>query len=339
MLSQINQRRWATFKSHKKSYYSLWLFLLFFSISLFSEFIANDQPLVVKTDNGWFFPVLFEYSEQQLGGEFDFAADYHDPYLQEIIQSQGFMLWPLIKYHYSTINLDTPIAVPSYPTDENWLGTDDKGRDIVAIILYGFRISILFGFAVTIFSALIGISLGALQGYYAGWFDLLFQRFMEIWGSMPTLFMLIILVTIITPNIWWLMLFSLLFGWMGFVGVVRAEFLRCRNFAYVQAAKAMGMSDRRIMFKHILPNAMSATMASMPFVLSGSITILTSLDFLGFGLPSGSPSLGDLMAQGKANLQAPWIAFSGFGVLTLLLTLLVFIGEGVRDAFDPRNRL
>ena len=339
-LSVINQKRWQTFKHKKISVISLWLFCGFFVLTLFAELIANDQPLFISTDNGMFYPMFKEYSEKELGGEFEFPADYTDSYLLDIIQeNNGIMIWPLVRFHYSTINKNTPTEVPSHPTTDNWLGTDDKGRDVFAVILYGFRLSVLFGFSVTIISALIGITLGALQGYYGGWFDLIFQRFMEIWSSMPQLFMLIILVSIITPSFGWLMLITLLFGWMGFVGVVRAEFFRSRNFTYVLAAKAMGMKDSRIIFKHILPNAMAATMASMPFALAGSITILTSLDFLGFGLPVGSASLGELLSQAKANLHAPWIAFSSFGSLGLMSILLVFIGEGVRDAFDPRNKL
>ncbi|MCJ8313293.1 MAG: ABC transporter permease [Saccharospirillaceae bacterium] len=339
-ISRINIKRWNTFKQKKMSYYSLIMFLVFFGMTLFAELIANDQPLFISTDNAVYFPIFKEYSELELGGEFEFPADYTDPYLINIIkENNGFIIWPLVQFHYSSINKNTPTEVPSYPTKENWLGTDDKGRDVFAVILYGFRLSVLFGFSVTIISALIGVSLGALQGYYGGWFDLIFQRFMEIWSSMPQLFMLIILVSIITPTFFWLMLITLLFGWMGFVGVVRAEFLRNRNLTYVLAAKAMGMKDSRIIFKHILPNAMAATMAMMPFVLAGSITILTSLDFLGFGLPVGSASLGELLSQAKANLHAPWIAFASFGSLGLMSILLVFIGEGVRDAFDPRNKI
>ncbi|OUS38955.1 ABC transporter permease, partial ['Osedax' symbiont bacterium Rs2_46_30_T18] len=265
-------------------------------------------------------------------------ADYTDPYLQELIDAQqGWMLWPLIRYSFDTIIYDLPSPAPSPPTSDNWLGTDDKARDVVAGILYGFRVSVLFGFAVTIISAIIGVAAGAVQGFYGGRIDLVFQRLIEIWGSMPSLFVLIIMMSIITPNIWWLLVFVLLFSWIGFVGVVRAEFLRGRNFEYVQAARALGMSDSRLMYKHILPNAMVATMTFMPFTLSGSVTILTSLDFLGFGLPPGSASLGELLAQGKANLQAPWLGLSSFLVLGVMLSLLVFIGEAVRDAFDPRS--
>ncbi len=338
-LSQINQQRWQKFKHNRKSYWSLWLFGFLFSICLFAEIVANDKPVLIQFNDEFYFPLMIEYSETDFGGEFDLAADYRDPYMAEIIEADGWMIWPIIPYSYSTINYDLPTPAPSAPTAENWLGTDDKGRDVLALVIYGFRLSVLFGFAVTIISAVIGVTLGAVQGFYGGWVDLGLQRFMEVWGGLPQLFMLIILVNFITPNVAWLVLITTLFGWMGFVGVVRAEFLRSRNFEYVIAAKAMGMSDSRLMFKHILPNAMVATMATMPFVLSGSVTILTSLDFLGFGLPPGSPSLGELLAQGKSNIQAPWLGLTAFVSLGVILMLLVFIGEGVRDAFDPRSSL
>ncbi|WP_017446114.1 ABC transporter permease [Gayadomonas joobiniege] len=338
MASAINQKRWAQFKANNRAWYSLWIFLFLFTVCLFAEFIANDKPIFIEYNGQWYSPVFKTYSEQDFGGEFDLEADYRDPYIQSLINDAGGkIIWPLIPYHYSTINYNLPTPAPSAPSSENWLGTDDKGQDVLARVIYGFRLSILFGFAVTLASAIIGIALGAVQGFYGGWVDLALQRFMEIWGGLPQLFMLIILVNFIVPNLAWLVLITLLFGWMGFVGVVRAEFLRCRNFEYVQAAKAMGMSDTRLMKKHILPNAMSATLAMLPFSLSGSVTILTSLDFLGFGLPPGEPSLGELLAQGKANIQAPWLGFTAFGSLGGILMLLVFIGEGIRDAFDPRN--
>ena len=336
-MSEISKKRWHRFKANRRSYYSLWTFCLLFTLCLFSEFIANDKPLIVMHDGKAHFPILKTYLETDFGGEFDLEADYRDEYIEELINEKGYMIWPLIRFSYSTINLDLPSPAPSPPTKENWLGTDDKGHDVLARLLYGFRLSVLFGFAVTIISAVIGIFLGAIQGYYGGWVDLTLQRVIEVWSGMPMLFMLIILVSVITPNIAWLILITVLFGWMSFVGAVRAEFFRCRNFEYVMAAKAMGMSDRRLMFSHILPNAMVATMTALPFALSGSVTILTSLDFLGFGLPPGSPSLGELLAQGKANIQAPWLGFSAFGTLGVVLMLLVFIGEGVRDAFDPRS--
>ena len=336
-VSEITKQRWYRFKSNRRGYFSLWIFSVLFTLCLFSELIANDKPLFILYDSKPHFPFLATYLETEFGGEFELEADYRDEFVIELIEEKGFIIWPLIPFSYSTINYDLPTPAPSPPTGENWLGTDDKGRDVLALLLYGFRLSVLFGFAVTIASAFIGISLGAVQGFYGGWVDLIFQRFMEIWSGMPQLFMLIILVSFITPNVWWLIFITMLFGWMSFVGVVRAEFFRCRNFEYVLAAKAMGMSDSRLMFTHILPNAMVATMATMPFALSGSVMILTSLDFLGFGLPAGSPSLGELLAQGKANLHAPWLGFSAFGALCLVSILLVFIGEGVRDAFDPRK--
>lgn len=337
-LSSKNQRRWLTFKSHRLGYASFILFSILFSVTLFSDFIANDRPLLVSYQNEWFFPVFKDYAETRFGGEFETTADYHDSYVQELINAEGWMVWPPIPYRYDTIIHDLPAAAPTPPSLQNWLGTDDQGRDVMARVLYGFRISVLFGFSLTIISAVVGVAAGAVQGYYGGWLDLLFQRFIEIWSSMPTLFMLIILASLIQPTFWILLGFTLLFAWMGYVGAVRAEFLRGRNFEYVQAAKAMGMSDRRIMFKHILPNALVATLTFMPFTLSGSVVTLTSLDFLGFGLPPGSPSLGELLAQGKANLQAPWLGITAFVVLALLMGLLVYIGEAVRDAFDPRSR-
>ncbi|MGB1239263.1 MAG: ABC transporter permease [Pseudomonadales bacterium] len=333
----INQKRWLKFKANRRGYFSLWLFSIFLLISLCSEFVANDRPLLVSYAGKLHSPVFFDYTELDFGGDLELAVDYRDPYIQELIEEQGWLLWPLIRYSYNTINYDLNEPAPSPPSEENWLGTDDKARDVVARILYGFRVSVLFGFAVTLFSAIIGVAAGAVQGFYGGKVDLIFQRVIEVWSSMPTLFILIIMLSIVKPTLWWLLAFVMLFAWMGFVGVVRAEFLRGRNFEYVQAARAMGMSDSRLMFKHILPNAMVATLTFMPFTLSGSVTILTSLDFLGFGLPPGSASLGELLAQGKANLQAPWLGLSSFLVLGFMLSLLVFIGEAVRDAFDPRG--
>ena len=336
-LNQKNQRRWQKFKSHRLGVVSLILFSILFVVCLFADFVANDKPLLVKYDNSFFFPVMESYSETEFGGEFETEADYRDPYVKELIEANGWLIWPPIPYSFKTIIYDLPSPAPSPPTSDNWLGTDDQGRDVLARVIYGFRISVLFGFSLTIISAVIGVMAGAIQGYYGGWVDLLFQRCIEIWSSMPTLFMLIILASIIQPTFWILLGFTLLFAWVSYVGAVRAEFLRGRNFEYVLAARAMGMSDRRLMFKHILPNAMVATMTFMPFTLSGSVVTLTSLDFLGFGLPPGSPSLGELLAQGKANLQAPWLGITAFVVLALLMGLLIFIGEAVRDAFDPRS--
>jgi len=336
-MTPLNKNRLRQFGKNKRAVYSLWFFLFIFVASLFSEFIANDKPLLIRFNNQFYSPVFVAYSETEFGGDFDTEADYRDPFVKELINADGWIMWPLIPFNYSTINYDIPTPAPSPPDGTNWLGTDDNGRDVVARILYGFRISCLFGFTLTIISAFIGVAAGAVQGFYGGVLDLFFQRFIEVWGSMPTLFILIILASVVQPSFWMLMGFLLLFSWMGFVGVVRAEFLRTRNFEYVLAARALGMSDRRIMVRHVLPNAMIATMTLMPFVLSGSVTTLTSLDFLGFGLPPGSPSLGELLAQGKANIQAPWLGLSAFFVIGILMALLVFIGEGVRDAFDPRH--
>ncbi|MEL0606941.1 MULTISPECIES: ABC transporter permease [Vibrio] len=334
----LAEARWLRFKANKRGFISLWIFTILFGLSLFAEIIANDKPLLVSYDNQWFVPVINEYSETEFGGEFETEADYKDPYVIELIEDNGYIVWPIIPFSYDTINFDISGAVPSEPDSVNWLGTDDKGRDVLARIIYGFRISVLFGFILTIVSSVVGVVVGATQGYYGGWIDLLGQRFIEVWSGMPTLFLLIILSSFIEPNFWWLLGIMVLFSWMSLVGIVRAEFLRCRNFDYVRAAQAMGVDDKRIMLRHMLPNAMVASLTMMPFILSGSVTTLTSLDFLGFGLPAGSPSLGELLAQGKANLQAPWLGISAFVVLSLMLTLLVFVGEAVRDAFDPHQQ-
>ncbi|KJY92961.1 ABC transporter permease [Vibrio neptunius] len=334
----LNEARWLRFRANKRGYWSLWIFMTLFLTSLFAELIANDKPLLVKYQGGWYYPVITQYAETEFGGEFETEADYTDPYVVELIEEEGHIIWPLIRFSYDTINFNISSSVPSAPDSVNLLGTDDKGRDVLARIIYGFRISVLFGFVLTIISSVIGVIVGATQGYYGGWLDLLGQRFIEVWSGMPTLFLLIILSSFVEPNFWWLLGIMVLFSWMSLVGVVRAEFLRCRNFDYVRAAQAMGVSDRRIMRRHMLPNAMVASLTMMPFILSGSVTTLTSLDFLGFGLPAGSPSLGELLAQGKANLQAPWLGFSAFFVLSLMLTLLVFVGEAVRDAFDPHHQ-
>lgn len=334
-INPLTQARWQRFKSHRRGFYSLWIFSLLFIVSLFAEIIANDKPLLVSYDHQWFFPVVTQYAETRFGGEFETEADYTDPYVVGLIEQKGYLIWAPIRFSYDTINLNVVGSVPSAPDSVNWLGTDDKGRDVLARIIYGFRVSVLFGFALTIISSVIGVLVGATQGYYGGWLDLFGQRFIEVWSGMPTLFLLIILSSFVEPNFWWLLGIMVLFSWMSLVGVVRAEFLRCRNFDYIRAAQAMGVKDTRIIFRHMLPNAMVASLTMMPFILSGSVTTLTSLDFLGFGLPVGSPSLGELLAQGKANLQAPWLGISAFVVLSLMLTLLVFIGEAVRDAFDP----
>ncbi len=336
--SPINARRWANFKANKRGFWSLWIFLVLFVISLFAEFIANDKPFLVAYDGGYYMPIFNTYPETTFGGEFATEADYRDPYVQELIQKKGgWTVWPPIRYSYRTINLNLPVPAPAPPSAENLLGTDDQGRDVLARVIYGFRLSVLFGLTLTILSSVIGVAAGAVQGYFGGWTDLLFQRFIEIWTSVPTLYLLIIISAVIEPSFWILLGIMLAFSWVSLVGVVRAEFLRGRNFEYVTAARALGLSNVRIMFKHLLPNAMVATLTFMPFILNGSITTLTSLDFLGFGLPPGSPSLGELLAQGKANLQAPWLGLTAFFVIAIMLSLLIFIGEAVRDAFDPRK--
>jgi len=335
-LQTIREKRIAVFKNNTRGYYSAWIFLFLFIFTLLSEFIANDKPLLVSYNNEFYAPIFKAYSETTFGGEFESEADYKDDYVQELINDQGYIIWPIIRYSYHTIKTDSDIAFPSPPSNENLLGTDDQGRDVFARLMYGFRISVLFGLTLTFFSSIIGVLVGAIQGYYGGKIDLLGQRFIEIWGGLPTLFLLLILVNYVEPTFWWLLGLLLLFSWTSLVGVVRAEFLRARNFEYVKAAKALGQSDRNIIIKHILPNALISTVTFMPFILTGSITTLTSLDFLGFGLPAGSPSLGELLAQGKANLHAPWLGISAFVVLSTLLTLLIFVGEAVRDALDPR---
>jgi microcin C transport system permease protein len=336
-LNPINQRRLANFKANRRGYISLHVFLVLFGLSLVAEFIANDKPFLILYDGGVYLPFLKAYPETTFGGDFPTEADYTDPFVAELIQERGWMLWPPIPYSYDTVILDLPGPAPSPPTRRNLLGTDDQARDVLARVIYGFRISVLFGLALTILSSVIGVIAGAVQGYYGGWVDLLFQRFIEIWTSMPTLYLLIILASVVTPNFWWLLGLLLLFSWTALVGVVRAEFLRARNFDFVRAARALGVGNMTIMLRHILPNAMVATLTFMPFILIGGITSLTGLDFLGFGLPPGSPSLGELLAQGKNNLQAPWLGISGFAVMAVMLSLLVFIGEAVRDAFDPRK--
>ena len=310
-----------------------------FAVTLPAEFIANDKPLLVRYDGAYFFPIIEPYPETTFGGDLPTETDYRDPFVKELIEDKGWMVWPPIRYSYATINYDLPVPAPAPPTAENWLGTDDQGRDVVARLIYGFRISVLFGLILTLFSSIVGVAAGAVQGYFGGWTDLLFQRFIEIWEGLPLLYLLIILASVIEPNFWILLVLLLLFSWMALVGVVRAEFLRGRNFDYVRAARALGVRDAVIMFRHVLPNAMVATLTFVPFITVGSITTLTALDFLGFGLPPGSPSLGELLQQGKANLQAPWLGFTAFFVLAIMLSLLIFVGEAVRDAFDPRKTI
>ena len=334
----LTRRRLKNFQANKRGYWSLWVFLLLFILALFAEFIANDKPLLIGFKGEVFMPVFITYPETTFGGEFETEADYRDPFVIELIAKvDGWAIWPLIRYSYRTINYELPVPAPAPPSTENWLGTDDQGRDVLARLIYGFRISVLFGLILTIFSSIIGVMAGAVQGYFGGWTDLLFQRFIEVWSGLPTLYLLIILASFVEPNFWWLLGIMLVFSWMSLVGVVRAEFLRARNFDYVRAARALGLSDAMIMFRHVLPNAMVASLTFLPFILSGSITTLTALDFLGFGLPPGSPSLGEMLQQGKANLQAPWLGIAAFIMLSTMLTLLIFIFEAVRDAFDPRK--
>jgi microcin C transport system permease protein len=336
-LNPVNQRRLANFKANRRGYVSFHIFLLLFGLSLIAEVIANDKPFLISYDGGLYLPFLTAYPETTFGGDFPTEADYTDPFVVELIEDKGWMLWPPIPYSYDTVILDLPGPAPSPPSWRNLLGTDDQARDVLARVIYGFRISVLFGLTLTVLSSFIGVIAGAVQGYYGGWLDLLFQRFIEIWTSMPTLFLLIILASVVTPSFWWLLGLLLLFSWTALVGVVRAEFLRARNLDFVRAARALGVGHFTIMLRHILPNAMVATLTFMPFILIGGITSLTGLDFIGFGLPPGSPSLGELLAQGKNNLQAPWLGISGFVVMAVMLSLLVFIGEAVRDAFDPRK--
>src|SRR3984957_14961640 len=360
-LTPINLRRWQNFKANSRGYVSLWIFLVLFVGSLGAEFIANDKPFFVSFEGRFYFPGGIDYPETPVGGYFETAADYRDPYLQKLIADKGgYMLWPPIRYSYNTHNLDLPTPAPSPPTwllteaqckdvverkhlngcsdlEYNWLGTDDQGRDVAARLIYGFRISVLFGLILTIVSSVIGVAAGAVQGYFGGWTDLLFQRFIEIWTSIPELYLLLIISSVLVPGFFILLGILLLFSWVSLVGLVRAEFLRGRNFEYIQAARALGVSNPVIMFRHLLPNAMVATMTMLPFILSGSVMELTALDFLGFGLPPGSPSLGEMLQQGKSNIQAPWLGLAGFFTVATMMSLLIFIGEAARDAFDPRK--
>jgi microcin C transport system permease protein len=336
-LSPIAERRILQFKRNKRGYWSAWIFVLVFLLSLGAEFLANDKPIVVRYDEQFYFPVVKSYPETAFGGEFETEADYRDQTVQSLIEAKGWMVWPPVRYGYQTINYNLQVPAPSPPTSENLLGTDDQGRDVLARLIYGFRISVLFGLTLTILGSAVGVLVGAMEGYFGGLFDLLSQRFIEIWSGMPVFFLLIIMSSVITPGFFTLLGLMLLFSWMHLVDVVRAEFLKARNLDYIRAAKALGVSTPVIMFKHALPNAMVATLSMMPFVLTGSITTLTGLDFLGFGLPPGSPSLGELLSQGKNNLQAPWLGITAFMSLAVMLSLLTFVGEAVRDAFDPRK--
>ena len=358
-LSPMNRRRWRNFAANRRGFWSFWLFLALFVTSLFAEFLANDRPIIASYKGELIFPIVQDYPEERFGG-FLAVTDYRDPVILKELKEHGWAIWPPIRFSYNTHNLDLPTPAPSAPTwrltdaqcrpqaektggtgcgaiETNWLGTDDQGRDVVARLIYGFRLSVLFGLALAIISSVIGILAGAVQGYFGGWTDLVFQRVIEVWTAIPSLYLLIIIAAIITPSFFVLLGILLLFSWVSLVGVVRAEFLRGRNFEYVRAARALGLSNWTIMTKHLLPNAMVATLTFMPFIVNGSIATLTSLDFLGFGLPPGSPSLGELLAQGKANLQAPWLGLTGFVVIAFMLSLLIFAGEAVRDAFDPRK--
>ena len=336
-VSPLTRRRWRNFRANRRGYVSLWIFLALFALSLCAELLANEKPLLISYDGGTYVPVLVSYPETTFGGDFPTEADYTDPFVQELIAEKGWILWPLVRFSYDTIIRDLGRPAPAPPSARNWLGTDDQARDVLARIIYGFRISVTFGLLLTLFSSLIGVFAGAVQGFYGGWIDLGFQRFLEIWGGLPALYLLIILAGFFVPSFWLLLGIMLLFSWTALTGVVRAEFLRARNFDYVRAARALGVSDTTLMFRHLLPNAMVATLTFLPFILNGAITTLTSLDFLGLGLPPGSPSLGELLLQGRNNLNAPWLGLTGFITLAVMLSLLIFVGEAVRDAFDPRK--
>jgi len=337
----VNQRRLAQFRANKRGMVSLIVFGLMFFLSLFAEFLANDKPILIRYDGAFYSPIFRDYPETTFGGDLPTNAVYTDTEIQHLIDAKGFMLWPLIPYRYDTraTGEQTTSLALLPPSLEHPLGTDDQARDVLARVIYGFRISVLFGLSLTILSSIVGIAAGAVQGYFGGWIDLSFQRFLEVWSSLPTLYLLIILGSLVQPGFWILLAIMLLFSWTHLVGYVRAEFLRGRNFDYVRAARALGMLDARIMMRHILPNAMTAALTYLPFILAGSVTTLTALDFLGYGLPPGSPSLGELLLQSKNNLNAPWLAFTGFIVIAAMMALLVFIGEAVRDALNPRKVL
>lgn len=336
-VTPLNERRLKNFRANGRGFWSLIIFLVLFFGSLSAELIANDKPVLIGYDGGIYMPVFKAYAETTFGGDFETEADYRDPFVRDLINAKGFIIWPPIRFSYETINLNLPSPAPSPPDATNWLGTDDQGRDVLARLIYGFRISVLFGLTLTVLSSIIGIFAGAVQGYMGGRVDLYTQRFIEIWSGLPILYVLILLASMVQPSFGWLLLVMLLFSWMSLVGVVRAEFLKARNYEFVHAAKALGTPDAVIMWRHVLPNAMVATLTFLPFNLTGAITSLTALDFLGFGLPPGSASLGEMLSQGKNNPQAPWLGLSAFFILSIMLTLLVFVGEAVRDAFDPRK--
>lgn len=364
-ISPLNRRRWQNFKNNRRALWSLIIFSLLYVISLGAELIANDKPLLVKFEGAYYTPIFNFYAETEFGGDFRTEAVYRDIEVECLIISggldtcwddpegviaevqesgmfegeavdQGWVLWPLIPYSYNTVN-DIGRAAPSPPDGDHLLGTDDTARDVLARVIYGFRLSISFALIVTVLTSVIGIAAGAVQGYFGGLIDLFFQRIIELWGATPSLYIIIIIGAIFTIDFWTLVFLMVLFGWTGLVGVVRAEFLRARNFEYVRAARALGVSNRVIIFRHVLPNAMVATLTFLPFIVTGTIGTLAALDFLGFGLPSSAPSLGEMTLQAKNNLQAPWLAFTAFFAFAIMLSLLVFIFEGVRDAFDPRK--
>ncbi len=337
-LSPVNKRRLELFKANRRGYYSFWIFCALFTLSLLAEFIANDKPIAFSFQDELHFPILFTYTETYLGGVLETEAEYRDPYVMNLIEADGWALWPPLRFSHDTIDYSYAIT-PSPPDAEHPLGTDGGATDVFAKLLYAFRLSVLFGLALTLISSAIGVTVGATQGYFGGLVDLLGQRLVEIQTGLPILFVLIILASIVEPNVYWLLLILSLFSWMALVGVVRAEFLRARNFEFVRAAKALGVADRTVLRRHVLPNAAVATLTYLPFILNGSITSLTALDFLGFGLPLDAPSFGRLLSGAKSNLQAPWLGVSVFVTLALLLTLLIFVGEAVRDALDPRRAL
>jgi microcin C transport system permease protein len=336
-LSPSMQIRWQRFQKNRMGYVSFWIFLLIFFVSLFANVIANDRPLILSYKGQIYTPVIEKYSEQTFGGVFETETNYRDPVVQQLIEKQGWMMWPMIRFADQTPNLALTVTAPAPPSAQNWLGTDDQGRDVLARILYGLRVSILFGFGLTIAGSVFGILMGTIQGYYGGWIDLIGQRLYEVWGGMPQLFITMILVSFFSPSLYWLFAIMLLFGWMSLVNIVRVEFLRARNLDYVRAARALGLSHFKIISTHILPNALSSSLSQIPFILTANIIALSTLDFLGYGLPPGSASLGELIIQAKNNLDAPWLALSAFFTLSILLSVLVFIGEAARNAFDPKQ--
>ena len=336
-MSPLFDQRVSKFKSHRLGYFSFILFIAIFILSLGAEFIANEKPILIHYKEEIYLPIFKPYPETTFGGVFETEADYKDPAVQELINEHGWQIWPIIPFSYQTPNYELAEAVPSPPTSVNWLGTDDQGRDVLARLIYGIRISLLFGIALTIGSAFIGITIGAIQGYFGGWLDLIGQRLLEVWGGLPMLFIVMILVSMFTPSVYWLFLIMLMFGWTALVGLVRAEFLKARNLDYVRAARSLGATDSQIIIKHILPNAISSSLSQLPFILTANITALTALDFLGYGLPPDTASIGEILLQGKNNLSAPWLVLSGFFSLAVVLSILIYIGEAARDAFDPRG--